>query len=140
MPSLATDKAFPELGGSAGGTSIQGATRRLDFPASDPNALLFRLSKQIRIEIGEVQGQVTARLTLQANDETVAGQMAAVAQGLVALGRLANKPELTKLLEAVSVKQAGASVVATLSLPAAEVVNMLKADAERKAARKAQEK
>jgi hypothetical protein len=138
VASLATEKSFPQLGGPGSASSIQGAARKLDLPASDANALLLRLSKQVRLEIGETQGVVNSTLTLEAGDETVAGQMASVAQGLVALGRLANKPELTRLLEAISIKQDGLSVVGTLKLPATDVVDMMKADAARKAARKAQ--
>ena len=65
--------------------------------------------------------------------------MASIGQGLVSLMKLQKeKPELVKLAEAISLKQDGAGVVATLAMPANDVVAMMKADAARKAARKAQ--
>jgi len=140
VPNLAASKNFPHLGLAGSASALQAAARKLDLPDSDPHAVLFRLSKQIRLEIGEASGQLAGTLTLEANDEEVARHMAAIAQGLVALLKLQNKPEATKVAEAISIKQQGASVVSTLSLPAADVVNMMKADAAKKAARKAQDK
>jgi hypothetical protein len=46
------------------------------------------------------------------------------------------KPEALKLAQALTLKQDGATVVATLALPDSDVIDFMKADAARKAARK----
>jgi uncharacterized membrane protein len=67
------------------------------------------------------------------NDEGVAKQSASVVQGVLALAKLLKeKPEASKLAEALSVKQEGASLVARLVMPDADVIDILKADAEKK--------
>jgi len=74
-------------------------------------------------------------LALEAKDEQVAGQMALIAQGMVALLKLQDeKPEAVKLANALAIAQNGASVSATLSLPNDDILAILKADAARKAA------
>jgi hypothetical protein len=136
-PNISTSKSFPEMGTPADSSFLQAAANKLDLPGSDPNAALFRLSKMYRLQIGEAQGRLTASLALQANDEEVAGQMASVGQGLLSLMKLQkDKPEATRLAEGLSLKQDGVNVVATLALPADEVVNFMKADAAKKAAKK----
>lgn len=137
-PNLSASKVFADLGGAGKRGVLQGAARKLDLSDSDPNAAIFRLSKLIRLEVGEAQQQVTARLTLEANDGEVAGHIAAIAQGLLALAKLQKeKPEAVKLAEAITLQQTGASVNARLSLPADTVIEMMKAGAARKAAKKA---
>jgi len=135
-PNLASSSAFPSFGSTDAVFAIQAAARKLELSDSDPNAALFRLARQARLQIGESQHQLTGRLSLMANDEEVAGQMLSVGQGLVALAKLQQaKPEAAKLAEALSIKQQGAEVVATLSLPSSDVVEMMKAKAARKAER-----
>jgi hypothetical protein len=46
------------------------------------------------------------------------------------------KPEAVKLANALALKQDGPRLVVSASLPASEVVEMMKADAARKAAKK----
>jgi hypothetical protein len=137
-PNLASTQTFLPLGGSGDNSFLEGAARKLDVPTDEPKAAIFRLSKLARLQVGGTAQQVNATLTLDANEEEVAAQMATVAQGLIALGKLQNeKPEAVKLANAISLKQDGANVVARLSLPAEDVLAIMKADAERKAARKA---
>ena len=66
--------------------------------------------------------------------------MATVGQGLVALLKLQrSNAALLQLAEAISLKREGASLVATLSMPTGEVVDLMKAEEARKA-KKAAEK
>jgi hypothetical protein len=93
-----------------------------------------------RLQIGETQGQLTGSLTVQANDEEVAGQMTSVGQGLLSLMKLQkDKPDANKLAEALSLKQDGMNVTATLTLSANDLIGMAKADAARKAQKKAEQ-
>jgi len=139
-PSLGVSAAFPQLGASDNASFIQGLARKVDLPPSDPNAALFRLTRQTLLQVSEAQRQLNATLTLDARDEEVAAQMVTVAQGLVALMKLqTDKPESVKLAEATTIRQEGASVVGRLNLSVDEVVAMLKAGAARAAAQKASE-
>jgi hypothetical protein len=137
-PSLAASKVFPQLGAGNDGTILQGAARKLDLP--DPNAAIFKLSKVIGLQVAEAQQQLTATLRLDADDEEVARNMSSIAQGLVALVRLQKEKSASKFADALSIKQEGASIVASLSVPAADVVEGLKGHAARKAEKKAEEK
>lgn len=139
IPNLSTGSAFPQLGGANDATFLSGAARKLDLSQSDPNAAIFRLSKAIRLQIGEVQQNLTGTLTLEANDEEVAGSMTAIAQGMIGLLKLQkDKPEVAKFLQAINLKQDGSSVVLALNMPTDDAVGALKASAERKAAKKAE--
>jgi hypothetical protein len=137
-PSLAGSNSFPVLGAAGSSSYIQAAARKFDVPNSEPHAALFRLAQGVTFDLGEIQQQVTARLNLQANDEEVAKHMTAIGQGVVSLMKLQKeKPESVKMAEALSVKQDGAMVVGTLSLPANDVVELMKAHAARNAQHKA---
>jgi hypothetical protein len=131
---LASTKTFEKLGSAGNGVFVQAAASKLDLPDADPNAAMFKMSKQIRFELGEIEKKVTAKLTLQADDEEVAQHIASIGQGILALMKLnKDKPEAIKIADALSLKQDGANVVGSLSLAADEVVGFMKADAERKA-------
>ena len=136
-PNLAGSGLFAQLGAS-GNSFLQAAARKLDVPDSTLNAALIRLAKSARLEIGEAQGQLRATLNLEADSEEVATQMTSVGQGLVALMKLQkDNPGSVKLAEGFSLKQGGSSVVASLAVPAADVIELMKADAARKAQKKA---
>ena len=90
-----------------------------------------------RLEIGEAQGQFRATLNLEAGDEEVSKQMLSVGQGLVALLKLQqDNPGSVKLAEALSLKQDGTGVVATLAMPSAQAIELMKAAPIRQALRK----
>jgi hypothetical protein len=73
---------------------------------------------------------------LDTDSEEVANQLEAVGRGLVGLMALQkDKPERQKLAQGLTVQQDGASVAIQLALPASDAVEMLKADAARKAAK-----
>lgn len=136
-PSLASSGVFPQLG-NGGSSFLQAAARKLDLPESTPNAALLRLAKSARLEIGEAQGQLRATLNLEAEDEAVAKQMALVGQGLIALMKLQkDNPGSVKLATGLSLKQDGAEVVASLAAPINDAVEVMKADAAKKAQKKA---
>jgi len=136
--SLASSGVFPQLGGGSN-SFLQGAARKLDFPESTPNAALLRLAKSARLEVGAVQGQLRATLNLEAEDEAVAKQMALVGQGLMALIKLQKgNPGSVKLVEGLSLKQDGAELVASLAAPINDAVELMKADAAKKAQKKAE--
>ncbi len=137
-PNLAGGTVFQQLGAGRGTSFVQAAARKLDLPDSAPNAALFRLAKMARLEVGEAQGQLRATLSLEAEDEDVARQMASVGQGLLALMKLQkDNPGSVKLADALSLKQEGAGVTATLAVPTADAIELIKADAARKAQKKA---
>jgi hypothetical protein len=139
VPNLATGKAFPQLGGAGDTSFLSGAARKLDLSQSDPNAAIFRLSKSFRLQVGEVQQHLIGTLTLEANDDEVAGSMMSIAQGMIGLLKLQkDKPEATKFLQAIALKQDGASLVLTIDIPTDDVVNAMKASEGRKAAKAAQ--
>ena len=137
-PNLAGSGAFPQLGASGSTSFVQAAARKMDLPDSTPNAALFRLAKSARLEIGEAQGQLKATLNLEAGSEEVATQMALVGQGLVALTKLQkDNAGSVKLAEGLSLKQDGAGVVVSLTVPTTSAIDLMKADAARKAEKKA---
>ena len=137
-PNLSGSGGFPHLGASGSTSFIQAAARKMDLPDSTPNAALFRLAKSARLEIGEAQGQLRGTLNLEADSEEVAMQMALVGQGLVALMKL-QKDETgsVKLAEGLSLKQNGSGVVVSLTVPTASAIELMKADAAKKAQKKA---
>lgn len=137
-PNLSSSKNFSQLGTGNAGAFLQAAARKVDLASADPHAAILRLSQQVRFQLGENQGRVSATLTLEAKDEEVAGHIVSIGQGLIALMRLqTEKPESVKLAEALSIKQDGAGVTIAASLPTDDVVGMMKAGAARKAAAKA---
>lgn len=138
VPSLATSRAFPQLGAAGDASFLEGAARKLELPTSDPNAAILRLSKRGRFQFSERQGRVLGTLVLEANDEGIAGHIASIGQGLIALMKLqAGRPEAVKLADALSLKQEGPQVVVNLTLPANEAVELIRADAARKAKKRA---
>lgn len=139
-PSLDASKEFPELGARGDKNFLEAAVRHLDLPESHPNAAILRLSKLLRLQLGETDGRVQGTLTMEANDDEVAGNIASIAQGLVALMKLQkDKPEAVKVGEAISLKQNGDRVTLSLSVPGEQAVALMKADAARKAAKRAQQ-
>ncbi len=131
---LSATDPFVQFGNGANTSFLVGAARKLDFPGSDPNAAILRLSKVFRVQLGERQGQLNGLLCLEANNEEVAQNMASIGQGLVSLMKLqTDKAETAKLAEALALKQDGSAVNVSASLPAAEVVGWIKSKEHKKA-------
>jgi hypothetical protein len=138
-PNLAASGVFPQMGAGDSASIIQAAARRLDLPDSTPHAAILRLAKGARLQVGEGQGKIKASLSLETSDPEVAQQMAMVGQGLLALLKLQkDNPGSLKIAEGLSLKQDGAGVVATLAIPTGEVIELMKADAARKAQKQAE--
>jgi hypothetical protein len=127
------------VGASGSNSLLQATARKLDLDDSDPSAVFFRLAKMGRLQIGEAQGQLKGTLNVEANDEEVARLMAWVGQGVLALMKLQKgNPSLAKLAEALALRQDGAGVVVSLAMPTDEAIGLMKADAARKARKKAE--
>jgi hypothetical protein len=141
VPSLAADSAFAQLCAGGDNSFVQAMARKIELPNNDPNAAVFRLAKLIRLKIGEASRQITASLVLEANDDQIANQITSIVQGLTSLLKLQDKkPEAAKLANALTIHQSGVSVTVNLSLPADDVVGMMKADAAKKALKNAETK
>jgi len=138
-PALAASTSLPEMGAAGDTSFLEAAASRFELPASDPNAAMFHLSKQGSLQLAEAQGQIKGVLSLEGKDEEVASNIASIAQGLIALMKLhEDKPEAVKFAQALTLKQEGPRVTVSLAMPANDVVAMMKADAARKAAKKAE--
>lgn len=137
--SLAGGNLFPELGLPGNGHVVEAAARKLNLPDSNPPSTILKLSQSVQLVLGENQQQFSGAVTLVADSPEVSTQVLSIAQGLQALVKLQNdNPQAVKIVNAVTLKQDGGRVTGTLVLPAADVVEMMKADAARKAARAAE--
>lgn len=135
---LAASQALPQFGVPGDTSLLEAGARKLDLPGTDPHAEILRLSKVVGFQLAEAQQQVTAVLHLEANDAEVAGHILSIGQGLLSLAKLQKEnPASMKAAEAMTLKQDGAQVLANLSLPAADFIQLLQAHAARKAAAKA---
>lgn len=139
-PSLASSKIWPLFGGTGDSSVfIQGAAGKLDLPASLPNSDVFRLASGASLLVSELNRQVNAKLTVETKSEEIATNMALVAKGLLALTKLqTGRPESVKFAEALTVAPQGSRVTAHATLPIADVIAMIKADAARKARKQAE--
>ena len=127
-PSLTSGKGVPELKEAGEGTFIQAMVRKFDFGNKDPNAAIFKMSKQGRLEVGETGGHIVATLGLEAKDSDTATQISAIGQGLLALLKLQqSNPDALKLANAVAVHQDGNTVTASISIASQEAADMIKA-------------
>lgn len=141
VPTLPAEGPYAHLGAQGTHTFIQCAATKLDMHESDPSAALFKLAKHVSLDVAESDRQLTAILALQAKDEDVAKYMTSVGQGLLALAKLqSGKPEAAKFLDSLSLTQQEGSVVATLSMPASQAVEMIKNDAARHTKKNAEKK
>ena len=142
-PNLASGKVFPELGLPGNGHVVEAAAQKMKLPDSDPNAAILKLSQSVQLVLGESDKKFNGAVTLVADSDEVAGHVLSIAQGLLALAKLqTDKPETVSLANAVTITQDGGRVMGKLVLPAGDIVQIMKADAARKAAKaeKAKEK
>lgn len=140
-PSLAAGKVFPELGLPGNGHVVEAAAQKMKLPDSDPNAAILKMSQSVQLVMGESGQQFTGAVTLVADSDEVAGHVLSIAQGLLALSKLqTDKPESVAVANAITITQDGGRVVGSLVLPAGQAVQMMKADATRKAAQAAKAK
>lgn len=133
--SLAGGNVFADLGQAGNGHVVEAAAQKMKVPDADPSAAILKLSQSIQLVLGESDNQLNGKVTLVADSADVSGHILSIAQGLLALMKLqTDKPDSVKLANAIDLKQDGERVVGTLTMPSADVVDMMKADAARKAA------
>lgn len=133
-PNLLTNTQFARLADAP--AFILGAARKPELPGNDPNAAILKQSKLVMLSVNEVQRKLGATLTLEADTEEIAGQIESIGRGLIGLLSLQqDKPEAQKIAQGLAVQRDGLVVKASLSLPADAAVEIIKADAARKAAK-----
>jgi hypothetical protein len=139
--SLTIGNAFSGVGLPGNPNFIEGAARKMDLRDSDPKASILKFSKNVELALGEKDKQFQGRLTLEADNEEVAGHLLSIAQGVLALMKFDNsKPETVKFANSLNISQDGAHVVGSITLPASQVVEMMKEGAEQKAKEKKETK
>jgi hypothetical protein len=139
-PNLAASKIFPDLGLPGRSHFLEASARKMDMLNSNPNAAILKLSKSAELFLSEVQHQFQGKLILDTDNNDVADHVSSIAQGLLALMKLQNdKTPAARIANAIAIKQDGPQVIASVTVPEEVVVGMMKADAERKAARQARE-
>jgi hypothetical protein len=127
-PNLAASGATPDLGLAQGSIFLQAVVNKFDFASKDPNSAILKGCKSARLEVGESGEQLVANLSFQASENDKATQIAAIAQGLIALGKLQqDNATLLKLANSISIKQDAANVSGTLSIAEAELTDLIKA-------------
>ncbi len=132
---LAASKNFPGLGVSGSTHFVEAAARKMKLPEGDPNAAILKMSQSVQLVLGESQKQVNGTITLVADSEAVSTNILSIAQGLLALVKMqTDKPEDVKLANALTLAQDGDRVLGTVTMPAADAIEIMKADAARKAA------
>jgi len=132
QPNLAGSKTFAQLGAGVAGVFLVGGARALDLPGNDPGAAVLKQAKSIWLNAQEAQGKTELKLTLETASAESAKQVGDVCRGLVAVLALqTDKPEAVKLSQAIGVEQMSASVVAKLSMPSSDVVQMIKDKSEK---------
>ncbi len=136
-PNFSRSRALPDP--ATGETAlIQGVILKFDFDSPDPNAAIFKMSKSVRLQLSEMGSSLAATVNFEAADADSATQVAAIAQGLVAILKLQKADaNALKLANAIALKQNGPAVGLTVSFPSSEVIDMIK-DGQAQAARRAQ--
>jgi len=140
--SLASSGRFEQLGVKGSSNFIEAAARKLDESSQEPGAAIFRLTKMIRLQAKEAQGEVTATLNLETSDVDTAKVVAGAAGGLLSLikfqkGKTNEEAGFQRALQRIIIHQDAHGVVATLSLPSEEAVEILKAESEKQEKAKA---
>ncbi|MCX8107421.1 MAG: hypothetical protein N3G20_01305 [Verrucomicrobiae bacterium] len=111
----------------AEGAFVHGAATKFIPGEGTPNAEIFRQSKGLRFSAGEKDRQLTTCLILDVGNEEAAKQIEAICRGMVGLMAFRqDQPEVQRLAQAITVRQQGLSVIASLTLPSDEVVEMIK--------------
>jgi hypothetical protein len=119
---------------------LQGVMLKFDFDGADQNAAVFKMSKSVRVKLGERANTMTATVRFEANDADTATQIGSIAQGLLAVLKLQKSDaNAMKLANAIVIKQDGAVVGLTLSVPSSELIDIVK-QGQKKAEEKAEEK
>lgn len=124
--SLTTNTNYSRLGAAGEGVFLTGGARALNVPGTGLEATLLKQAKLLWLSAREAQGQVELKLTLETADAGAAKQLGDAGRGFLAVLALqTNQPAAVKLAQAITLEQAGAGLMAKLSLPAADVVRLV---------------
>jgi len=124
--SFSAKDAFPPAD-EGESTIAEAAVLKFPFDVTDQNAAIFKMSKSVRLKVGEVPGSFHARVQFEAADSDTATQIAAIAQGLDAILKLQKSDtNLLELANSVAIKQNGSTVAVSVSLPTSDVLNAVK--------------
>jgi hypothetical protein len=116
---------------------VQGVMLKFDFDGADQDAAIFKMSKSVRLKLSELDSNITAAVRFEASDAETANNIANIAQGLLAVLKLQKSDaNALKLANAIVIKQDGATVGLTLSVPSSEIIDTIK-DRQKKAEEKA---
>ena len=122
-PNLSAGKLWAEGAIADGPTFAEATTTNLDFLGSSSTAALLKPARQVNFQAGETKQQFNASLTAKTGDEDTAKKMLFAVQGLVALLSLQkDAPEAARLATFITVKQNGATVTATFSMPSTDLI------------------
>ena len=129
-------KTFSEKGLPQGqdGESViaSGVLLKFDFDNADDNAAILKMSKSVSAKISEKGEKMSAHVKFEAADNDTATQIANIAQGLLALGKLQKSDaNVTKLANSIMLKQDGNYVGLTLSVPSSDLMGMIKEGQEK---------
>jgi hypothetical protein len=115
---------------------VQGLMLKFDFDGADQNAAVFKMSKSVRLKLSEANSTMTAKVRFEAADADTANNIGSIAQGLLAFLKMQKSDDnAMKLANAIAIKQDGATVGVTLSVPSSELIQVIK-EGEKKAEEK----
>ena len=127
---LSTNETFAQLSAGGSGVFLTGGARALELPGNDPGATVLKQAKLIWLNARENQDKAELKLTLETASAETAKQLGDVCRGLVAvLGLQTDNPEAMKLAKAIAVDQDAANVLAKLSLPSVDLIELIKSRA-----------
>jgi hypothetical protein len=132
QPNIATNRSFAQLGMAGTGAFLIGGARALELPGKDPAVAVLKQAKGIWLNARETQGTAELKLTLETANAETAKQLGDVCRGVVAVLALqSDKPDAVKLAKAIAIDQdtTGNAMFAKLSLPVADLVEMIKSRA-----------
>jgi hypothetical protein len=142
-PGLAGKNGLPQ---AEAGESIllEGMLLKFDFDDSDDKAAIFKKAKSARLKLSEAGNNMTATVRLEAIDTNTSAQIAAIAQGLLAVVQLQMpNPDVAKLAQGIVIKQDGPVVELRISTSSSELahdlVNMVKEGQKKEAEKKAEQ-
>jgi len=126
QPSLATGKKLPQLSGG-NGTFLSGAAHAVELPGENLGTAVLKQVKLVWLNAREAEGRFELKLALELSSAETAKHLCDVGRGLVAVLALqTDKPDAVKLSQAITIEQVDTGVAVKMSLPAADLVQMIK--------------
>ncbi|MGB6221742.1 hypothetical protein [Haloferula sp.] len=105
---------------------VTGSARIADLPMKKDDAKLLRKAENLRIALGEANGQLEGRIEVE-TDSAVTGKLVRkVLEGIIAIGKLTDE-NLAQINPDFETRESegGRVISATLSLPAAEMISLM---------------